>query len=71
MPNRSAKILPLNVPIKPDIKIRYSTVEILNYKINNNLEITLQGAPDETAHIELRSTKKPNIIKIDDKKCKF
>ncbi|MEA3305287.1 MAG: hypothetical protein U9R52_00575, partial [Candidatus Omnitrophota bacterium] len=65
LPNRTAYILPLNVPLAKRIKIRYSTAEIL--KVNcteKELKLVFHGGVDGACEM-LIEIKKPRGVNID------
>ena len=69
---RSGQILPLNIQISDKIKINYSNVEILNYKISNSgIMFTISPSEIYECEISLEITKKPKNVKVDDEKVKF
>ncbi len=70
VPRRSALVLPLNVPLSEEVKIRWSTVEILEYKVGKTVTLGLRGVAGRDAEIVL-SCKKPKIVRIDRKKISF
>ncbi|MDH5174692.1 MAG: hypothetical protein OEW43_05470, partial [Elusimicrobiota bacterium] len=67
LPERSASVLPLNVPLSEEVKIRWSTVEILQYKVGKPVTLLLQGVAERDGEIVL-SCKRPKIVRIDGKK---
>jgi len=70
VPGRSASILPLNVLLSEEVKIRWSTVEILEYKPIKPITFFVRGAAGGDCEIVL-SCKRPKIVKIDEKKAPF
>ncbi len=77
IPRRSASVLPLNVPLSEEIKIRWSTVEILEYKVGKPVTLLVRGVAGRDAEIVLSCVgaalrgrpKKPKIVRIDGKKA--
>jgi len=67
---RSASILPLNVFLSEEIKIKWSIVEILECKVGKPVTFLAHGAPGRDAEIVL-SCKRPKIVRIDGKKIPF
>jgi len=67
VPQRSAAVLPLNVPLSEEIKIRWTTVEILEYKIGKPVTLLVRGVTEREAEIVL-TCKRPKIARIDGKK---
>ncbi len=71
LPNRSAYILPLNVPLSRRVKIRYSTAEILKaYCTDRELRLTFHGGcggPCEMA-FEIR---RPHSVSLDGTEIPF
>jgi len=73
LPNRSSWILPLNIPVADMTSIKYATVEVLEYKTEQNkLSLIFHGAPNGYAEI-LLNMKKPKEIKLNKKpiSCKY
>jgi len=71
LPNRSLWILPLNVPLTDEIKMKYSTVEILEYKVSKNkLSLMYHGARDGSGEI-LLEIKRPKKVSLNNKKIPF
>lgn len=71
LPNRSSWILPIGIPIKDGIKIKYSTAEILEYKIGKNrLSFMLHGAMEGEAEVFLE-IKRPEKISLNRKTIPF
>jgi len=71
LPNRSAYILPLNVPLSRRAKIRYSTAEILKASCTEReLRLVLHGASGGAGEIffELR---KPHSVSLDGAEIPF
>lgn len=70
VPQRSASVLPLNVPLSEKIKIKWSTVEVLEYKVGKPVTLLVQGAGERDAEIVF-SCKRPKIARIDGKRVPF
>ncbi|MFH1540784.1 MAG: beta-galactosidase [Elusimicrobiota bacterium] len=61
----TAQILPLNVSLSEQIKIRYSNIEVLNYKIDGKfLSLDVHAPSTYNAEIELKYPQKPKSVKI-------
>jgi beta-galactosidase len=67
---RSASILPLNVPLSENIRIRWSSLEILEYKYRKQLTLLLRGAAGGDGEL-LLSCKRPKTIEVDGKRFPF
>lgn len=70
LPGRSASVLPLNVPLSEKLKIKWSTVEILEYKSGKPVTFLVKGAAGGDSEIVL-SCKRPKIVRVDGKKIPF
>lgn len=65
LPNRSAYVLPLNIPLSRRAKIRYSTAEILKADCSDSeLELTLHGGCAGQCEI-LIEVRRPNNVSLD------
>jgi len=51
VPQRSASVLPLNVPLSEKIKIKWSTVEILEYKVGKPVTLLVRGVVERDAEL--------------------
>jgi len=86
LPGRTVSILPLNVPLSEEIKIKWSSVEILEYKVGKPVTLLVQKAGGGDSEIVLsfvgvtrRFTpmyrgghpKRPRIVRIDGKMVPF
>jgi beta-galactosidase len=71
IPNRSAYVLPLNVPLSRRAKIRYSTAEILKANCTDReLRLVLNGNPGGQCEI-LIEIRKPCSVRLDDVEIPF
>jgi len=70
LPGRFASILPLNVPLSENIKIKWSSVEILEYKDGKQLTFVARGAAESDGEL-LLSCKRPRTVNIDGKRVPF
>jgi len=71
LPNRSAYILPLNLPVSKRIKIRYSTAEILRaITTERDLRLTFHGGTGSICEM-LIEIKKPHSVSLDGREMPF
>jgi len=70
LPGRSASILPLNVPLTEKIRIKWSTVEILEYKYGKQITLVMRGTAGGDGEVVI-SCKRPRTVGIDGKKTPF
>jgi beta-galactosidase len=71
LPNRSAYILPLNVPVSKRVKIRYSTAEVLR-AVSTERDLRLEFHGGEASLCEmLIETKRPHSVSLDGKEIQF
>lgn len=69
---RTAKVLPLNFPLSQDIKIKYSTDEILKFSLNNKmLTFHLTSFKDTFSELLIETYKRPKWIKVNREKIKY
>jgi beta-galactosidase len=69
---RSGQILPLNIKLTPGLTIKYSNVEIIDFKVNNNkIFLTTNSSSEYLAEIEFEIEKKIKNVKVDGKKTGF
>jgi len=67
---RSASILPLNIPLSERVKMRWSTLEILEYKLGKSINFLVEGMAGADSEI-LLFCKRPKIVRIDGEKLPF
>jgi len=76
VPSRTAKVIPVNVKISDDVKIKFSTAQINAYAINGDeIELDLKGArgAEETVTVENRGEEKvfSHVLKDELERVKF
>ena len=71
LPNRSAYILPLNLPVSKRVKIRYSTAEILKTSsTERELRLTFHGGSGSLCEM-LIEIKRPHSVSLDSREIQF
>ena len=71
LPNRSAYILPLNLPIAKKVKIRYSTAEIVRIAVTErDLRLAFHGGTGSVCEM-LIEIKKPHSVSLDGREIQF
>jgi len=70
LPGRSALVLPLNVLLSEEIGIRWSTIEILEYKLGRPITFLIKGAEGSDSEIVL-SCKRPKTVRVEEKRVPF